>query len=88
MSYEYDMVAIGGGVAGLTASGMAAVFGAKTALIEAKKLGGDCTLSTHFAEHMAKTVSRQSEKFLFGPDRKFLIEREWRDGQTGAADDG
>ncbi len=43
MSYEYDMVVIGGGAAGLTASGMAAVFGAKTALIEAKKLGGDCT---------------------------------------------
>lgn len=43
MSYDYDMVVIGGGAAGLTASGMAAVFGAKTALIEAKKLGGDCT---------------------------------------------
>lgn len=43
MSYEYDMIVIGGGAAGLTASGMAAVFGAKTALIEAKKLGGDCT---------------------------------------------
>lgn len=43
MSYDFDMLVIGGGAAGLTASGMSAVFGAKTALIEEKKLGGDCT---------------------------------------------
>lgn len=43
MSYTYDMLVIGGGAAGLTASGMSAVLGAKTALIEAKLLGGDCT---------------------------------------------
>jgi len=43
MSYQYDLVTIGGGAAGLTAAGMSAVLGAKTALIEAQKLGGDCT---------------------------------------------
>ena len=43
MAPEYDMVVIGGGAAGLTASGMAALLGAKTALIERRKLGGDCT---------------------------------------------
>ncbi len=43
MRCDYDMIVIGGGAAGLTAAGMAAVFGAKTALIEARKLGGDCT---------------------------------------------
>ena len=43
MRYEWDMVVIGGGAAGLTAAGMAAALGAKTALIEARKLGGDCT---------------------------------------------
>ena len=43
MSYEYDMLVIGGGAAGLTAAGMSAVLGAKTALIEANMLGGDCT---------------------------------------------
>lgn len=41
--YQYDVVVIGGGAAGLTASGMAANFGAKTLVIEAQKLGGDCT---------------------------------------------
>jgi len=43
MKYDFDLIVIGGGAAGLTASGMAASFGVKTALIEAKKLGGDCT---------------------------------------------
>ncbi len=43
MKYDFDMVVLGGGAAGLTASGMSASFGAKTALIEPKRLGGDCT---------------------------------------------
>lgn len=43
MKYDYDLIVIGGGAAGLTASGMAASMGVKTAMIEAKKLGGDCT---------------------------------------------
>lgn len=41
--YDFDVVVIGGGAAGLTSSGMAAHLGAKTMLIEAEKLGGDCT---------------------------------------------
>lgn len=43
MKHDYDMIVIGGGAAGLTASGISASLGAKTALIEAAKLGGDCT---------------------------------------------
>lgn len=42
-NYEYDAVIIGGGAAGLTASGIAANFGAKTMMIERDRLGGDCT---------------------------------------------
>ena len=41
--YDYDAVVIGGGAAGLTASGIAANFGAKTMMIEKDRLGGDCT---------------------------------------------
>lgn len=41
--YEYDLLVIGGGAAGLTASGMAASLGARTALVERHRLGGDCT---------------------------------------------
>ena len=43
MKFEYDMVVIGGGAAGLTASGIAVSMGAKTMMIEKEKLGGDCT---------------------------------------------
>ncbi len=41
--FDYDLIVIGGGAAGLTASGFGALMGAKTALIEAQRLGGDCT---------------------------------------------
>lgn len=37
------MIVIGGGAAGLTAAGMSSLLGAKTALIERHRLGGDCT---------------------------------------------
>lgn len=43
MAYDYDMVVIGGGAAGLVAAGMSALLGAKTTLIEEHRLGGDCT---------------------------------------------
>jgi pyruvate/2-oxoglutarate dehydrogenase complex dihydrolipoamide dehydrogenase (E3) component len=43
MSYDYDVVVIGGGAAGLTAAGLAANLAARTLLVEARKLGGDCT---------------------------------------------
>lgn len=39
----HDVVVLGGGAAGLTAAGIAASLGAKTALIERGPLGGDCT---------------------------------------------
>ncbi|MBI4547414.1 MAG: NAD(P)/FAD-dependent oxidoreductase [Ignavibacteriae bacterium] len=43
MPHDFDMVIIGGGAAGLTAAGISASLGAKTALVEANRLGGDCT---------------------------------------------
>ena len=43
MPMDFDMVVIGGGAAGMTAAGLSASLGAKTALIEERKLGGDCT---------------------------------------------
>lgn len=39
----YDVLVIGGGAAGLTASGIAANFGARTMMVEKERLGGDCT---------------------------------------------
>jgi pyruvate/2-oxoglutarate dehydrogenase complex dihydrolipoamide dehydrogenase (E3) component len=43
MAYEFDVVVVGGGAAGLTAAGLAASFGAKTMMVERDRLGGDCT---------------------------------------------
>ncbi len=43
MAYDFDLVVIGGGAGGLVASGMGALLGAKTALIEEHRLGGDYT---------------------------------------------
>ena len=41
--FDFDLIVIGGGAAGLTASGIGANLGAKTLMIEREKLGGDCT---------------------------------------------
>ncbi|MHB9156306.1 MAG: dihydrolipoyl dehydrogenase family protein [Endomicrobiales bacterium] len=41
--YDYDVVVIGAGAAGLTAARAASSAGAKTALVEAGRLGGTCT---------------------------------------------
>jgi len=68
--YDYDLIVIGGGAAGLTASTFAGQSAAKTLLIEkAKKLGGDCL---HFGcvpskslikSGYAYNVMRQAEKY-------------------------
>jgi pyruvate/2-oxoglutarate dehydrogenase complex dihydrolipoamide dehydrogenase (E3) component len=41
----YDLVAIGGGTAGLVAAGGAALLGARAALVERAYLGGDCLVT-------------------------------------------
>lgn len=43
MAYDYDLIVIGAGAAGLTAAGFMGKAGGKVALIERKALGGDCT---------------------------------------------
>lgn len=42
-SYDYDMIAIGGGAGGFVSSKVAAGFGKKVAMVEKAKLGGECT---------------------------------------------
>lgn len=43
MKYDFDLVVIGGGAGGLFAASIAQTLGAKTALIDKTRLGGDCT---------------------------------------------
>lgn len=40
--YDYDLIAIGGGSGGLSVAERAAVYGAKTAVVEMGKIGGTC----------------------------------------------
>src|SRR6266704_942450 len=40
---DFDLVIIGAGSGGLTAAGFAAQLGAKVALVEKNRIGGDCT---------------------------------------------
>jgi len=41
--YDYDLIAIGAGAGGFVSSKVAAGFGKKVAMVEKKKLGGECT---------------------------------------------
>ncbi|MFH5883215.1 dihydrolipoyl dehydrogenase family protein [Halalkalibaculum sp. DA3122] len=70
MSYDYDLLVIGGGAAGLTAAGMGANFGAKTMMVEADKLGGDCTwtgcVPSKTLLHAAKLAQNAREAGKFG----------------------
>ncbi|MGI8669652.1 MAG: dihydrolipoyl dehydrogenase family protein [Aridibacter sp.] len=78
MSETYDLIVIGGGSAGLVAAGGAGILGAKVALIEKNKLGGECLYtgcvpsktmirSARFASNM-----RNAEKYGFEkPEIKF-----------------
>jgi pyruvate/2-oxoglutarate dehydrogenase complex dihydrolipoamide dehydrogenase (E3) component len=43
MTPEYDLAILGAGSGGLTAAGFAAQLGARVALVEAHRIGGDCT---------------------------------------------
>lgn len=42
-AHEFDLVILGAGSGGLTAAGFAAQLGAKVALVEKNRIGGDCT---------------------------------------------
>ncbi len=42
MKFTHDVIVIGAGAAGLTAAGGCALFGLEVALIEARKMGGEC----------------------------------------------
>ncbi len=68
--FAYDVLVIGGGAAGLTGAGICASFGAKTALVERHRLGGDCTwtgcVPSKALLHIAKEVARTRKAQLLG----------------------
>jgi pyruvate/2-oxoglutarate dehydrogenase complex dihydrolipoamide dehydrogenase (E3) component len=66
-SYDYDMIIIGGGAAGLTVAAGAAQLGAKTALIEKKKLGGDCL---YYGCVPSKTLIKAAKVYHYAKNMK------------------
>lgn len=70
MAYDYDLMVIGGGSAGLTAAGMGAHLGAKTMMVEADRLGGDCTwtgcVPSKTLLHLSGLARRVKEAGKFG----------------------
>jgi NADPH-dependent 2,4-dienoyl-CoA reductase/sulfur reductase-like enzyme len=76
---EYDLIVIGGGAAGLTSSGIGASIGAKTLMIEAHRLGGDCTWTGCIPSKALLHLSTRAEKradTLVGPFERMREIRE------------
>jgi len=73
LSDAYDVVVIGAGTAGLSASSLCAGFGVKCALLEGNRIGGDCTWtgcvpskSLIKASHVMHAAKKAAE--CFAPD--------------------
>jgi dihydrolipoamide dehydrogenase len=68
--YDYDIVVIGGGSGGLTAARIAAALGARVALIDKERLGGDCLnygcVPSKSMIHVAKVVKSAREAYRIG----------------------
>ncbi len=74
MRYDYDLVAVGGGVAGMVAAGVASSFGARSLLVDSGRLGGECAWAgcipsktlIHFANAL-QAVRSGSREGVFDP---------------------
>jgi dihydrolipoamide dehydrogenase len=81
-SFDYNMIAIGGGAAGLVTSYISAAVKAKVALIEREAMGGDCLntgcVPSKAIIKSAKVVHLQKKASVFGLDEiamKFQFEK-------------
>ena len=61
MTERFDLIVIGGGSAGLTAAGGAAMFGLKVALIEAGEMGGECLNTGCVPSKALLTAARRAQ---------------------------
>ncbi|MEM6289948.1 MAG: FAD-dependent oxidoreductase [Myxococcota bacterium] len=68
----YDFIAIGGGTAGLVSTAGLALFGARTAMIERERLGGDCLVAgcvpSKALLHAAKVAHQARQASRWGVD--------------------
>jgi pyruvate/2-oxoglutarate dehydrogenase complex dihydrolipoamide dehydrogenase (E3) component len=61
-TFDYDLIAVGGGAAGMVSSTLAAGLGRKTALIEHRMLGGECT---HYGCVPSKALIKAANMFYY-----------------------
>ncbi len=68
--YQYDVTVIGGGSGGLTAARLARALGARVALIDKERLGGDCLyygcVPSKTLIHVAKVVAQAKSALALG----------------------
>jgi pyruvate/2-oxoglutarate dehydrogenase complex dihydrolipoamide dehydrogenase (E3) component len=68
--YQYDLTVIGGGSGGLTAARLATALGARVALIDKERLGGDCLYSgcvpSKTLIHVAAVVAQAKSALALG----------------------
>ena len=78
--YDYDMITIGAGSGGVRAARLAGGYGARSAIVEAERVGGTCVLrgcipkklliyGAHYADHFedAKNYGWFSTLNMIGP---------------------
>lgn len=82
MKYVYDLIVIGGGSGGLVAARVAAALGAKVAVIDKERLGGDCLhygcVPSKTLIQIAKTahlIRRGAERGVLAPTPQIAMPR-------------
>lgn len=73
MKFDYDLFVIGGGSAGVRASRMAALAGARVALVEEYRMGGTCVIRGCIPKKLMVYASQFSENFLDAPGYGWTI---------------
>ena len=63
MTYDYDLIVIGGGSGGVRAARMSATYGAKVALVEEDRMGGTCVIRGCVPKKLFVYASRFSDQF-------------------------
>jgi glutathione reductase (NADPH) len=79
---HYDLLAIGGGSGGLAASKRAAGYGAKTAVIEAGRLGGTCVNVGCVPKKVMWNAAMIGHALADAPDYGFRVEARGHDWQA------
>ncbi len=74
MSFDYDLVVIGGGSGGVRAARMAATYGAKVAVVEEYRVGGTCVIRGCVPKKLFVYASRFKDMFELAPTFGWSVE--------------